>query len=87
MIVSALVVTLDDEIRLRSEALAALAADERLTLGPVEGVRVPVVAEVPRAADGEQLVSELQARPGILFVDVVLVDFSDAPDDRDAEAA
>jgi len=53
-----------------------LSADPRLELGSLFGRRLPVVAEVPDARSGEQLVEELQSLPGVCFVDVVLVDFS-----------
>ena len=76
MIVSALVLTLDEPGPRREELLRRLQADPRLALGAAEGHRLPLVAEVPCPADGEALVQELGTTPGVRFVDVVLVDFS-----------
>ncbi len=74
MLVSALVLTVEDGDLAR--LLTHLSADPRLELGSLVGRRLPVVAEVPDARSGEQLVEELQGLAGVSFVDVVLVDFS-----------
>jgi hypothetical protein len=80
MLVSALVLTLDDdpssprsESPAASSLLAHLAQDQRLRVGTPAARRLPLVAEVPDAAAGERLVEELQRLPGVSFVDVVLV--------------
>jgi hypothetical protein len=77
MTISALVVTVAPATaRLTLEQLAR---DPRLTLGDPSGPRVPVVAETDSCRDGRALVEHLQQMPGIEFVDVVLVDFSEEP--------
>lgn len=75
MTISALVVTVDPATA--EVTLAALSRDPRLTLGAPVGSRVPVVVETASCRDGRALVEDLQQTPGITFVDVVLVDFSD----------
>lgn len=77
MAISGLVITLEAEGELRREALAALGDDARLTLGELTGSHLPVVADTRSPAEGRALVEELFRRPGIRFVDVVCVDFSD----------
>ena len=75
---SALVITLDHREDWRDAALTELAGDPRLTLGTLQGPRLPVVAETATLAEGDRLVAdELPLVPGVQFVDVVLVDFSD----------
>lgn len=76
MVVSALVVTLSTNPGPRAAALAALAADSRLTLGEPAGDRLPVVAEAESAAHGVTLCDALGAQPGVVRVDVVAIDFS-----------
>lgn len=84
MLVSALVLTLDDNAAVVRPLLGHLAADTRLQLGTLVDHRLPVVAEVADPDAGERLCEELQQTPGVRFVDVVMVDASLA---LDAEAA
>jgi hypothetical protein len=69
MPVSALVVTFAEEPR--------LAPDPRLILGAPVGGRLPVVATTATSREGAELIAELEATPGVLAVDVVMIDFSD----------
>lgn len=75
MVTSALVVTLDRDTRKHCTTMDVLACDRRLVLGELAGVRLPVVAETTGLAAAEALVEELSAIDGVVFVDVVLVDF------------
>jgi hypothetical protein len=75
MPVSSLVVTLDLQGR---ELLEELARDPRVTLGELQGRHLPVVLEAATLEESEAVVDGLTRRPGILFVDVVPVVFSDA---------
>lgn len=84
MVTSALVVTLDGDATARAAALEALSSDARLTLGDLAGLRLPVVAETSGLATAEALTEELLALRGVVFVDVVLVDFDP---DTDIDAA
>lgn len=84
MVTSALVLTIDGDAHVRRAALDALGSDARLMLGEMAGARLPVVAETSGLAAAEKLVEELSAAPGVLFVDVVLVDFDP---DADVDAA
>jgi D-arabinose 5-phosphate isomerase GutQ len=81
MPIGAWVVTLSDGPR--DEALAARLADPRLTLGEATRNRLPVVVETVTLAEGEALFEALSAERGVVFVDVVSVDFSDLEGDAD----
>jgi hypothetical protein len=74
MPVSSLVVTLEGRSR---DVLDELARDPRVTLGELQGCHLPVVLEAATLEESESVVEGLTRRPGILFVDVVTVDFSD----------
>ena len=76
MPVSALVITLPEAPEARSEALAWLERDARLTLGPRDGRRLAVVAETHDERQDALLFESLLAWPG-LGVDLVSYDFSD----------
>lgn len=77
MPIGGLVVTLDPDPSRRDAALGALAADPRLTLGEPVHDRLPVVAETSTLDEGDALFREVAGAPGVLFVDVISVDFSD----------
>lgn len=81
MPVAALVLTLDPDAALAARARALLATDPRLTLGDAVDGRLPVVVESATLGDGASLTRELEAQPGVRFVDVVMVDFSDFSDE------
>lgn len=74
MTISALVLTLDQKNL--ETTLAMLDADSRLELGERFSNRVPVVAETSDSRAGRDLVEQLRDAPGVVMVDVVLVDFS-----------
>jgi hypothetical protein len=79
--VSALVLTLDPDPRRRELLFQQLARDPRISTGPLAHGRLPVVVETETLAEGDRLVAEeLPDLAGVLFVDVVLVDFSDIDD-------
>jgi hypothetical protein len=80
MVTSALVVTIDGDACMRRAAMDALTSDARLMLGELAGARLPVVAETSGLGTAERLVEELSAIPGVMFVDVVLVDFDPSSD-------
>ncbi|MEZ4459453.1 MAG: hypothetical protein R3E66_06935 [bacterium] len=78
MPVSSLVVTLHDELSERMAALSQMESTTYLTVGEIVGrVHVPVVCESESLSQGEAHVRELMAMRGVVFVDVVMVDFSD----------
>ncbi|MCC6646042.1 MAG: hypothetical protein IT374_10780 [Polyangiaceae bacterium] len=77
MPIGALVVTLDPDPARRAAALLALSADARVTVGEPRGGRLPVVSDTATLEEGDRLFRELAEVPGVLFVDVVSVDFSD----------
>lgn len=77
MAISGLVITLDEDPHLHLQALEALRADGRLELGTPCGNRLPVVVATADATEGEAVVEELFTWPGIQFVDLVCVDFTD----------
>jgi hypothetical protein len=77
MVLSALVVTLSDDVDERAFALALLRGDKRIAIGDAEGTRVPVVLETSTAREGAQLAEALLDVDGVRLVDLVLADFSD----------
>jgi hypothetical protein len=78
MPISSLVLTLDASPESRALALAAVAKDSRITVGtPLEEVWLPVVTETATLSEGEALFESLRELPGVSFVDVVMVDFSE----------
>ncbi|OJT23586.1 hypothetical protein BO221_16425 [Archangium sp. Cb G35] len=78
MPISSLVLTLDDSPELRASALREVARDPRITLGPpLEERWLPVVTETGSLPEGEALAESLRDVPGVSFVDVVMVDFSE----------
>ncbi|MEW5852689.1 MAG: hypothetical protein AB2A00_28145 [Myxococcota bacterium] len=87
MPVSALVITLSDDVDEREHALSVLGAHAGLVLGPEQaGRRVPAVLETATLGEGiRRLEEELPLVRGVRFIDVVSVDFSDV--DPGSEAA
>lgn len=78
MPVSALVLTLSADPHRREDALQRLRGDARLMLMPRRGPNLPVVLESETLGEGEAIVrDELPEIPGVAFVHVVSVDFSD----------
>jgi hypothetical protein len=76
MPISSLVLTLEAPVK--HSVYEVLAADPRVEVGEAHGLRLPVVTETRTLSEGEALAEQLGALPGVTFVDVVLVDFSDA---------
>lgn len=79
MPVSALVVTLDRRPALAAEAWAHLQQHPALTLGAAQAERLPAVLVTDTLSESERVVQGLFAIPGVAFVDVIAVDFSDLP--------
>jgi CheY-like chemotaxis protein len=77
MPITALVLTLDDDPDARRAARRSLERDARLWVGDEVGGRVPLVLETASLVEGERAVEALSASDGVLFVDVVAIDFSD----------
>lgn len=75
--VSSLVVRLSNDPHLASQALERLRSDQRLELGPLEGNHLPLVLEAKGTAASDAALESLSQVPGVLFVDVVRVDFLD----------
>lgn len=80
MPVSALVVTLDPGERSRRGVLYVLSRDPRVSVGEIVEDRLPVVTETSSLEESEDVAEQLLQVPGIRFVDVVSVDFSDIAD-------
>lgn len=79
MPISSLVLTLEDAAERRALALTELARDARITVGTALEERwLPVVTETESLSEGEALAESLRELPGVTFVDVVMVDFSEA---------
>jgi hypothetical protein len=76
MPISGLVITLES-LESHAPLLERLEADPRISVGPQQGHRLPVVTDTAGSEEGEELVRELSSVPGVCFVDVVTIDFSD----------
>jgi hypothetical protein len=75
MPVSGLVITMEPSAV--SNAVAALPADPRLSVGAPAGAHVPAVLETSSLEESARFVDDLFRTPGVRFVDVVTVDFDD----------
>jgi len=74
--ISSLVIDIADDADGRA-AEAALAADPRFTLGPVQGSRRAVVLDTPSALDDTDVFDWLRDLPGVRWVTVVRVYLDD----------
>jgi hypothetical protein len=81
--VISLVLTLHADPALQSAALAALAANPEVEIGPRRGLWLPIVATVPDARAFHAWVESLE---GVVFADVAFVELPamDAPTGCDA---
>jgi hypothetical protein len=77
MSISGLVITLSGDEALAGRALAAVTAEPRLMLGPVDGRRLPAVLEAREAGEDREVFEWLRSLEGVALVDVVYVDFGD----------
>jgi nitrate reductase NapAB chaperone NapD len=77
MPVSGIVVTLDERPEVRAEAVARLDGDARLTLGPAADLKLPVVIDTADAEAQQRAWDDVEATPGVCFVELVYHDFSD----------
>ena len=81
MPISGLVVTLSDDESQRDNAIATLEADERFTVGDRQDNHLPVVADTDTIDEGKQLLrDELMDVHGVIFVNVITVNFEDTTD-------
>jgi nitrate reductase NapAB chaperone NapD len=78
MPISSLVVTLDPDPELSAQAIAALGCISGATLGERHQLKLPLVLESDSLRQGRDTVEHLPSLPGVLFVDVVQIDFEDA---------
>lgn len=77
MITSGLVLTLSTDAALAEEAVASLRARSEFTPGERNDRWLPVVLETANDAASRVAHDWLNSLPGVEFVDVVYVDFSD----------
>jgi hypothetical protein len=71
MSVSGIAITLGEAPEAQDAALAALARDPSLTLGPRAGTRLAAVLETPSAAADRAAFARLEALPGVVHVGLV----------------
>ena len=86
MPISGLVITLGDEEAACEAAMKALSVNRFITLGKREGYRLPIVVETPDSEVDRDLWDWLHELPGVRFVDVACVHFTD-DEDGSAEAS
>ena len=77
MTTSGLVLTLEQDDRMRAAVVATLERDSRITLGQDMSGHLPIVTETAGPDESEALFDWLFDLPGVQFVDVVYVDFGD----------
>ncbi len=85
MPISALLLTVPpDQQQLAFEVLRA---DARVTAGEAQAWRIPVVLDTPSIREDREAIDALLGVPGVLGVDVVMVDFSDDSVEGESEGA
>lgn len=77
MPVYGVVLTLDDDPQVRRRLMASLGAEPWLMLGVRQGSRLPVAMEADSVEEGERQWAQLESSPGVTFMELVFVDFSD----------
>lgn len=77
MITSGLVITLSADARLATRVVARLGARPEFTAGERNGRWLPVAMEAGDAAQSRALHDWLRALPGVVFVDIVYVNFDE----------
>ncbi len=77
MSVEAWVITLSGDPEERAQALRWLGEDARVTLGPMQGAKLPVVTECGSVEEAEDWERGCHHEAGICGVSLVFVDFSD----------
>ena len=84
MPVSGLILSLNDDRRLRDGALEAIKHHNAVSLGEMQGQRLPIVVDTPDSDADREVWRWLHELPGVLFVDLVCTDASDdAPEQTD----
>ncbi|MCC5785710.1 MAG: hypothetical protein JJU33_03305 [Phycisphaerales bacterium] len=82
MPVSGLILSLSDDRRLRDGALEAINQHNAVSLGEMQGLRLPIVVDTADSDADREVWKWLHELPGVLFVDLVCTDASDdAPQD------
>ncbi len=77
MPVYGLVLTLSGDLEPRQRALTALGGEGLVTLGEATGLKLPLALESDSVEEGERLYRWLGELPGVMFQELVFVDFSD----------
>lgn len=80
MPISGIVLTLVPESRTRRDLLDSLSEDKRFTPGETQEDRLPLVCETPDMPSHRAAWHELEAMPGVRFVELAYHDFSDVED-------
>lgn len=81
MPISGLVVTLAADEAVRRKAIAALAADPRITVGDSKANKLALVLETGSPAEDQAAWNELESIPGVDLVALAFVDFSEVDND------
>lgn len=71
------VLTLSDQPDLAAGTLSQLSADPRVTVGPPQRGRLPVVLSTDTRAEDKALWRSLEEQPGITHLELAYADFSD----------
>lgn len=81
MAISGLVLTVAEGYA--AKVTDALRADPRITVGPAQGSRLPVVIETAGVVEDDEAWAWLHSIPGVDFVDVAYVHFETGGGDDD----
>ncbi len=77
MPISGWVLTLGPDESQRIQVVQRLQSDARVTVGEPAGARLPVVLETSSPNEGHAMIEDLSDSPGVLFIELVCLDFSD----------
>lgn len=80
MPVSGIVVTLESDAHARETLLERLAGDGRFTVGETQGAHLPLVCDTSDLDGHRAAWHDLEAMPGVRFVELAYHDFSDVED-------
>lgn len=85
MPVSGLILSLSDDPRNRDAALQAIKQHNAISLGEMQGRRLPIVVDTPGSDTDREVWAWLHELSGVLFVDLVCTDASDDTPQAPAE--
>ena len=77
--ISGLVIVLAEDEASRAEALSAIERDQRISVGPRRDRRLAVVVETDSSEEDREVWDQLQALPGVAWVELAFASFDTEP--------